>query len=452
MGRGREGRPAGLGLPHPAASSRRTAAPGAGRPADLPPGRSPVTTGTIDLLGILSASQALSSETSIERLHARVARVLSAMTGATDVHLLLWSEDRHDWLLPAPGGGTAPVSGTGHETAVPMSVLRYAQRTGEPLVTGDATHDDRFARDPYFTGVGCCALLALPILNRGALRAVLLLENRLIRGAFTTERLDAVKLIAGQLAVSLDNAQLYAELSTSRARIVATADQTRRRIERDLHDGAQQRLVSLALQLRAVQAAAPPEAAGLARQVGDVAAGLAGALEELREIAHGLHPAILADGGLRPALKALARRSAVPVRLDVQVAGRLPEPTEIAAYYAVSEALTNTIKHAHASAADVEVTAPDGVLQVMVRDDGRGGAAFDPGSGSGLIGLKDRIEAAGGRITLHSPPGAGTTVQITLPLTDPSRPGTPAAAADPPDDAGRGPAAAPGPAAPARGS
>ena len=154
-----------------------TAAAGAGRPADLPPGRSPVTTGTIDLLGILSASQALSSETSIERLHARVARVLSAMTGATGVHLLLWSEDRHDWLLPAPGGDTAPVSGTGHETAVPMSVLRYAQRTGEPLVADDATHDDRFARDPYFTDVTCCSLLAVPILSRGTLRAVLLLET-----------------------------------------------------------------------------------------------------------------------------------------------------------------------------------------------------------------------------------------------------------------------------------
>ena len=128
-----------------------------------------------------------------------------------------------------------------------MSVLRYAQRTGEPLVVGDATRDDRFARDPYFTDVDCCSLLAVPILSRGTLRAVLLLENRLIRGAFTTDRLDAVKLIAGQLAVSLDNAQLYAELTASRARIVATADHTRRRIERDLHDGAQQRLVSLAL-------------------------------------------------------------------------------------------------------------------------------------------------------------------------------------------------------------
>jgi signal transduction histidine kinase len=400
-----------------------TAGPGGGQPADSPHGRSTVTTGTIDLLGILSASQALSSETSLDRLHARVAQVLGAMTGATGVHLLLWSEDRHDWLLPAPGGGAAPVSGTGHETAVPMSVLRYAQRTGEPLVVGDASRDDRFACDPYFADAGCCALLAVPVLSRGLLRAVLLLENRLLRGAFTTGRLDAVQLIAGQLAVSLDNAQLYAELSQSRARIVATADQTRRRIERDLHDGTQQRLVSLALQLRMAQAALPPEAAEVAQRVGDVATGLAGALEELREIARGLHPALLAESGLHAALKALARRCAVPVRLDVQVEGRLPEPAEIAAYYAVSEALTNTIKHAHASAADVEVAASNGLLHVCIRDDGRGGAALGPGSG--LVGLKDRIEAAGGRITLHSPPGAGTTVQITLPLTDPGRPGPP---------------------------
>ena len=305
----------------------------------------------------MSASQALSSETSLDRLHARVSQVLGAMTGATGVHLLLWSEDRHDWLLPASGGGAAPVSGTGHETTVPMSVLRYAQRTGEQLVASDATHDDRFARDPYFAGADCCSLLALPVFSRGELRAVLVLENRLLRGAFTTERLNAVKLIAGQLAVSLDNAQLYAELSPSRARIVATADQTRRRIERDLHDGAQQRLVSLALQLRTAQAAAPPEAAELARQVADVAAGLTDALEELREIARGIHPAILAHGGLRPALKALARRSPIPVDLQVHTEQWLPEPVEVSAYYVVAEALTNAAKHARASAVTVTVEA-----------------------------------------------------------------------------------------------
>ena len=184
----------------------------AGEPSgDLPHRRAAVTAGTVDLLGILSASQALSSETSIGRLHARVVQVLSAMTGATGVRLLLWDEDRQDWLLPAPGGGTEPASDPGREDAAPMSVLRYVQRTREPLVAGDATSDDRFARDPYFADVGCCSLLAVPILSRGALRAVLLLENRLLRAAFTTGRLDAVNLIAAQLAVSLDNAQLYAE-------------------------------------------------------------------------------------------------------------------------------------------------------------------------------------------------------------------------------------------------
>jgi len=362
----------------------------------------------------LSASQALSSETSLDRLHARVARVLGAMTGATGVHLLLWSEDQHDWLLPAPGGG-APVSGTGHETAVPMSVLRYAQRTGEPLVAGDATQDDRFARDPYFADADCCSLLALPV-SRGRLRAMLVLENRLLRGAFTTERLDAVKLIAGQLAVSLNNAQLYAELSQPRARIVATADQTRLRIERDLHDDAQQQLVTFALQLRAAQAAAPPEAGELARQVGDVAAGLASALEELREIAHGIHPAILADGGLRPALKTLARRSPIPVDLQVHTEQRLPEPVEVSAYYVAAEALTNAAKHARASAVTVtvEADAADPVLRVTVRDDGAGGADFT--RGTGLAGLRDRVEALGGRILLHSPRGAGTTLRAELPL------------------------------------
>ena len=211
--------------------------------------RATVTTGTLDLLGILSASQALSSQTSLERLQARVVEVLGALTGATAVHLVLRDDDRQDWLLPTPTG-TMPV-GSGHETAVPLSVLRYVQRTGEPLVVADATDDDRFARDPYLADAGCCSLLAVPILSRGTLRAVLLLENRLLRGAFTAERLDAVTLVAGQLAVSLDNAQLYAELTASRARIVAAGDTARRRIERDLHDGAQQRLVSLALRLRA---------------------------------------------------------------------------------------------------------------------------------------------------------------------------------------------------------
>jgi len=140
-----------------------------------------------------------------------------------------------------------------------------------------------------------------------------------------------------------------------------------------------------------------------------------GALEELREIARGLHPAVLAESGLRPALRALARRSAVPVNIDVRLAGRLAESAEIAAYYTVAEALTNAAKHARASAADVEVAADGGVLRVCVRDDGRGGAGF--GHGSGLVGLRDRVEALGGQIFLDSPRGAGTSLRVELPLT-----------------------------------
>jgi GAF domain-containing protein len=228
------------------------------------------------------------------------------------------------------------------------------------------------------------------------------------------------------VATAIAKAEAQAALAASRARIVATADAARRRIERDLHDGAQQRLVSLALELRAVQAAATGTGE-LMQRLDSMAAGLTGVLEELREIARGLHPAVLADGGLRPALQALARRSAVPVRLHVQVEGRLPEPVEIAAYYVVSEALTNTAKHAHASVVDVEAVVGDEGLHMRVHDDGRGGAHF--GHGSGLLGLKDRAEALGGRIRLHSPPDAGTDLEITLPLNDPSESALPTASA-----------------------
>jgi predicted ATPase/signal transduction histidine kinase len=397
------------------------------QPADVGHQRSTVTTGTLDLLGILSASQALSSETTIERLHTRVVDVLSAMTGATEVHLLLWNTERHDWLLATPDSDTgtaqipdtARIADTAEEPVFPLSVLRYAQRTGEPLVVADATDDDRFARDPYFTDLDRCSLLAVPILSRDSLRALLLLENRLIRAAFTADRLDAVTHIAGQLAVSLDNTQLYAELAASRARIVTTADQTCRRIERDLHDGAQQRLVSLALRARAAQASAPPDATELHALLDNLATEATTALDELRELARGIHPAILADGGLHPALKALTHRCTVPVELDVAIPRRLPEQIEIAAYYLVAEALTNAAKHADATTVHVTVDTTEhdtgNVLRVDVRDDGRGGA--DPTRGSGLIGLTDRAEALGGRLVVQSAPGAGTTMHAELPLS-----------------------------------
>jgi signal transduction histidine kinase len=160
----------------------------------------------------------------------------------------------------------------------------------------------------------------------------------------------------------------------------------------------------------------PPELRELQAQLSRVADGLAGALEELQEISRGIHPAILARGGLGPALKSLARRSAVRVELEVRAETRLPEPVEVAAYYVVSEALTNTAKHAHASAVHVAVEARDGVLELSIRDDGSGGA--DATRGSGLIGLADRVDALGGAIEVASPVGQGTTLLITLPIEE----------------------------------
>jgi signal transduction histidine kinase len=204
------------------------------------------------------------------------------------------------------------------------------------------------------------------------------------------------------------------ELTASRTRIVAAGDQARRQIERDLHDGTQQRLVSLALDLRAAGSAVPQELAELRAQLARIADGLAGALDDLRELSHGIHPAILSEGGLGPAIKALARRSKLPVELSVQVPTRLPEPVEVAAYYVVSETLTNAAKHAQASVAQVVVKLDDGRLRLSMRDDGIGGASSQ--RGSGLIGLSDRVEALGGTINLHSPAGRGTALDVDLPI------------------------------------
>jgi signal transduction histidine kinase len=224
--------------------------------------------------------------------------------------------------------------------------------------------------------------------------------------------IGALERSFNSMAGSLQESQ--AELAASRTRIVAAADQTRRRIERDLHDGIQQRLVSLGLELRAVQAGLPAELGTLRGELDQVAAGLGGAVEELRELSRGIHPAILSEGGLGPALKALARRSAVPVQVEVPTEARLPEPVEVAAYYVVSEALANAAKHANASAVHVEARTAEGRLHLSVRDDGAGGAEL--GRGSGLVGLTDRVQALGGRITVRSPAGQGTTVRVELPV------------------------------------
>jgi signal transduction histidine kinase len=210
------------------------------------------------------------------------------------------------------------------------------------------------------------------------------------------------------------------ELSASRRRIVAASDEARRQIERDL-DGTQQRLVSLGLALRPAEANLSAERDDLRAQLSGVAAGLVAAVEDLQEISRGIHPAILSKGGLGPALRTLAHRSAIPVRLELTADVRLAEPIEVAAYFVASEALANAAKHSQASRLDLSLAQHERSLFVSVRDDGVGGA--DPSRGTGLVGLTDRIEALGGSIRISSQTGKGTKITAELPLElEPARP------------------------------
>jgi len=216
------------------------------------------------------------------------------------------------------------------------------------------------------------------------------------------------------VATAIANAESRSELAASRRRIVAASDQARRRIERDLHDGAQQRLVSLGLAARIAEADVAVGRGDLRAEFSRLAAGLTDAVAELQEFSRGIHPAALSERGLGPALRTLARRSAVLVDLDVTANARFPEPVEIAAYYVASEALANAMKHAQASRVEISLATLNGSLLLSVRDDGIGGA--DPARGSGLAGLADRVEALGGSIHLQSAAGAGTHITVDLPL------------------------------------
>ena len=217
------------------------------------------------------------------------------------------------------------------------------------------------------------------------------------------------------------------ELRASRARIVAAADAARRKLERDLHDGAQQRLVSLALDVRVARKRLADDPGSAGPFLDRLADELAGATAELRELARGIHPAVLTDRGLAPAIEALAGRSAVPVELLEVPDARLPPSAEITAYFTVSEALANVAKYAGASHATVRLTTPDGALVVEVQDDGAGGARATPGSG--LSGLADRVGVSDGTLEVVSPPGEGTLIRAVIPVERTTEDGAPAVAA-----------------------
>lgn len=255
-----------------------------------------------------------------------------------------------------------------------------------------------------------------PLIVDGLTRGVLVAGSRSVQAVPDTAEAH-IGDFADLISTAITNAETRAELTASRARLVAAADEARRGFERDLHDGAQQRIVSLSLQLREAEAAAEGDDA-LRTQLSTVVDGLAGLHADLQELSRGLHPAVLSRGGLRPAMRNLARRSTVPVEVTVDVDRRLPEPVEVAAYYVVAESLTNIAKHANADFVTVEVRLSENeagaTLTLSVTDDGAGGAS--PDGGSGLVGLRDRVEALSGQLTVTSRPGEGTRISATIPV------------------------------------
>jgi PAS domain S-box-containing protein len=309
-----------------------------------------------------------------------------------------------------PGTGTV-VAGWAEESDIPMPIGAEIAFDG-PTAIAEAVRTGRPARVDDLRGLGVRASVAAPVAADGRLWGAIIVSTT---GAAILAR-DAEARIgqfAEVVALCLSSTEARAQLAASRARIVAAGDAERRRLERNLHDGAQQRLVALSLALRMARAtvAADHPAAELLDSAGDE---LMQALEELRELARGIHPAVLSDQGLRAALSALTGRSPVPVRLDVELGSELPPPVEAAAYYVVAESLTNIAKYAQASIVEIVVRSDGQGARVEVCDDGVGGA--DPATGTGLRGLADRVDALGGVLRVTSPAGGGTTVAAELPL------------------------------------
>jgi signal transduction histidine kinase len=343
-----------------------------------------------------------------EDVHLSVAREVANVFGVSLVTVCRYEPDAVV-VLAALGAPQFPV-GSSWPLDVP-SLPRTIRETGRPARIDDystAVGLDAVAREG-----GVRASVGAPIVVDGALWGSI---NVATSGdvPFPADAESRLARFTELVATAVSNATMRAEVAASRARVIAAGDETRRRIERDLHDGAQQQLVTLALELRSTEGRVPAGLDDLRKEVGGFADRLTSVIEELREMSRGIHPAVLVEGGLSPAVEALALRSPIPVELDVWSERRLPAGIEVAAYYVASEALTNAAKHAEASRVQIDLRVDEETLHLSVTDDGMGGAEL--GRGSGLIGLKDRVEALGGRIDLASPPGSGTRLDVEIPL------------------------------------
>jgi signal transduction histidine kinase len=291
------------------------------------------------------------------------------------------------------------------------AVAWEVRETGRPRRIDDVARQ-RGPFDVWLRQVGAHSCIGSPVVVHGTLWGVM------VGASMAAEPLaEGTELRLGEFtdlaATAVANAYSRHELAASRARIVTSSNRARERIERDLHDGVQQRLVSLALGVRRAEALAERDQLDLREQLSELRVGLVSAVDDLREVAHGIHPSILTEGGLRPALARLARRSPIPVELSVRGHDRVLDAVEVCIYYVVSEALTNALKHSQATTISIELELDDSMTHLVVCDDGVGGA--DARAGSGLIGLSDRLEALGGAIEVCSPAHEGTRLEVRVP-------------------------------------
>jgi signal transduction histidine kinase len=358
-----------------------------------------------------------SQQQAVRRVATLVARGVSPSevfaTVTKEVGLLLAAEITRLVRYEADGSGTVTAAWSRTGDSLPVGsripiggiVAAPVRRSGKPARITE--------QSPPELPKGAYSAAGTPILVAGTLWGAMtaLAPQRCPLPEGTEARMAEFTDLVG---TAIANAQDRADLIASRTRIVTAADEARRRIERNLHDGAQQQLIALGMQARTAQASAPTELVDLHTDLADLVSGLSSVSTELQQISRGIHPAILSEGGLAPALKSLGRRSTVPVSFVVAIEQRLPDAVEVAAYYVVAEALTNAGKHAKASEVNVGANADDLNLHLSISDDGIGGA--DSLKGSGLIGLKDRVEALGGHLQIVSHPGSGTSLDVTIPL------------------------------------
>jgi signal transduction histidine kinase len=342
---------------------------------------------------------------------AMVAQELAQLTDADITGIFRFESDGTATMMGSRGVSEGEMSVGERRTLDVPSAIGSVQATGEP-----ARYDVDDALRPrlpaFLREWGVQSAVASPIIVEGRCWGGISIAS--LHNPFPPATEQRMVEFTEIVATAIANAESRAQLTASRARVVAAGDEMRRRLERDLHDGAQQRLVSLALELRLAQDGIPADLPALRSDIGQAAEDLTEVVDELREMARGIHPAILVEGGLGPALRTLTRRSAVPVELKVGTRSRYPAPLEVATYYVVSEALTNMAKHAGASQAEVSLEERADTLRLCVRDNGAGGA--EARGGSGLVGLHDRVEALGGAILIISPVGHGTAIYVSFPL------------------------------------